>query len=292
MPRIKVPEGDLVHFIVKTRYYASQTTEFEKNLGRIRNLANRMFRDHVGYTFSGDHRLKEKGEAIFAASVARDRGRRARPSRVPGVKSHLRHLGDGAFLWQGTRTLVLGIPPALRTVDKVDFLLADRFSPALREPLLELLRSTGATLIAPPEVAAEAALRGLPASEIHLGGSIESDSLAVYAVTAINTEELAPIGYVVEMDGCVLYHAGRTALTSDMVLVGDLFHVDVMTLRLGARLPLSLWAAARAVEWTGAHWVLPWTAESVVFPKDLQKHLGDAARVKLLAPNEEWEVGQ
>lgn len=292
MPRSKIPEGELANFIVKTRYLSSQSTEQQKNLTLIRNMANRMFRDHIGYTLTGEHRIKEKGEPVFAQAVARDARRQPRSSAPAGPKSHVRYLGEGSFLWEGSKVLVLGIPPALKSVEKVDYLVADRFSPALREPMLELMGRYKPMLIALPEVVAEATLRGFNAHAVHLGGGLSLDGITIQGVNAQSSEDLAPCSFVVEMSGTVLYHAGRSALTHDMQVVGDLFHVDVMTVPLGLTLPMSFWAAARAVEWVGARWVLPWTAEEGVFPKELQKHLGDTARVKVLAANETWEVAR
>ncbi len=290
MPRTKIPEGDLVRFLVKTRYYSSQKSEHQKNLTLIRNMANRLFRDHVGYTLTGKHRLKDKGEPVFAAAVAREKGRVTRPTRVKDIPSSLRYLGNGSFLWEGSRTLVLGIPSAIRSLERIDFILADHFLPTLREPLLEVLDQRKATLVGLPEITAEATLRSFPARDLHVGGTIREPDLTLHGVTCLSSEGLAPLGFVIEMDGFTVYHPGRSAITREMKTVGDLFSIDVMTLPLGSTLPLPIWAAARAVEWVEPHWVVPWTRSEDMSFKDLQRHLGDLARVKILKTNERWKM--
>ncbi len=284
MPRSKIPEGELVHFIVKTRYFASQVADFERNLGLIRNLANRMFRDHVGYTLAGAHRIKEKGEAVFAEAVGRD-GRRL-PRTSEKRASTLRHAGGGAFVWEGSRTLVLGLPGKLPSLERIDLILADGWRDGAREALCSLMRASGATLAGLPGAVEPMAALGLPVLPMHYGGVHAEPEVTIHTVAALSSEHPHAAGFVIEMDGAVVYHAGPSALCGEMRVVGDLFRVDAMTLRLGRSLPMSAHAAAQAADWVGARWVLPWLAEPGLGTQELQKELGELARVKLLGPNE------
>ena len=64
-------------------------------------------------------------------------------------------------------------------------------------------------------------------------------------------------GFVVEMDGIVVYHAGDTGLFSDMKLIHDLYHPDVALLPVGGHYTMGPAEAMIAAEWVGAPLVIP-----------------------------------
>lgn len=74
MPQRNIPQDELINFIVKVRYYSSQTTDTKRWLGQIRNLANHMYRSYIGYTARGEYRVKAKGEHVFAEDLAQREG--------------------------------------------------------------------------------------------------------------------------------------------------------------------------------------------------------------------------
>jgi L-ascorbate metabolism protein UlaG (beta-lactamase superfamily) len=67
-----------------------------------------------------------------------------------------------------------------------------------------------------------------------------------------------PVGFVVELeDGYRIYHAGDTAVFSDMQLIRDLFAPDLALLPIGGHFTMDPRAAALAVELLGVQDVVP-----------------------------------
>jgi L-ascorbate metabolism protein UlaG (beta-lactamase superfamily) len=67
-----------------------------------------------------------------------------------------------------------------------------------------------------------------------------------------------PVGFVVEMeDGYRVYHAGDTAVFSDMRLIRDLFAPDLALLPIGGHYTMDPRGAALAVELLGVEDVIP-----------------------------------
>jgi L-ascorbate metabolism protein UlaG (beta-lactamase superfamily) len=66
-----------------------------------------------------------------------------------------------------------------------------------------------------------------------------------------------PAGVVVETEGKTIYHAGDTALFSDMRLIGEEALIDLALLPIGEHFTMGPKDAARAVEFLGAKRVVP-----------------------------------
>lgn len=66
-----------------------------------------------------------------------------------------------------------------------------------------------------------------------------------------------PMGTVVEIGGRRVYHAGDTALFTDMKLIGELYKPDVAILPVGDRFTMGPEHAKIAAEWVGAKMTIP-----------------------------------
>lgn len=167
---------------------------------------------------------------------------------------------------------------------------------------LRLARPTVST----NEIAKELARRGVPAEGINAGGGIEVDGVRVTMTDAVHSHALEiegerlpggdAAGMVVEMDGVTVYHAGDTALFSDMKTIGALYSPDVALLPIGGRFTMDPAAAMCAARWVGAPLVVPihyntWPAiEQDPGPfRDALERTTDI-RVAVLAPGESIEV--
>jgi L-ascorbate metabolism protein UlaG (beta-lactamase superfamily) len=64
-------------------------------------------------------------------------------------------------------------------------------------------------------------------------------------------------GYVIGMDGLHIYHAGDTALFSDMQLIGELYRPDVALLPIGSHFTMGPREAMMAARFVGAPLVIP-----------------------------------
>ena len=117
------------------------------------------------------------------------------------------------------------------------------------------------------EIAKELAERGLPVEGINAGGGVEIDGVRVTMTPAVHSNVLEldgqrlaggdAAGMVIEMDGVTVYHAGDTALFSDMKLIGALYEPDVALLPIGGRFTMDPAAAMCVARWVGAPLVVP-----------------------------------
>ena len=98
-------------------------------------------------------------------------------------------------------------------------------------------------------------------------------------------------GLVIRIAGISIYHAGDTALFSDMKLIGELHRPDVAILPVGDRYTMGPRHATLAAEWVGAKTAIPchydtWPPIAV----DLAEFKPRDVRVKTLKAGESIEV--
>jgi L-ascorbate metabolism protein UlaG (beta-lactamase superfamily) len=142
--------------------------------------------------------------------------------------------------------------------------------------------------------------KGVPAEGMNYGGSLEMQGVLFRMVQAIHSSwiEEAGIGcngggsagFVIGIDGLTIYHAGDTALFSDMRLIGELYRPEVALLPIGGRYTMGPEEAMIAARYIGAPLVVPihygtWPAivqDPVWFRTALERTTD--IRVKVLAP--------
>jgi L-ascorbate metabolism protein UlaG (beta-lactamase superfamily) len=156
--------------------------------------------------------------------------------------------------------------------------------------------------IAITEIAKYLASKGIPAEGMNIGGTILVDGVSFTMTPAVHStwieEGGTPVtggtaaGFVIQMDGTVIYHAGDTALFSDMKLIGQLYHPDVALLPIGGRFTMGPAEAMIAANFIGAKTVIPihyntWDkirADPSQFKTAVEKTTD--IRVKILQPGE------
>lgn len=125
----------------------------------------------------------------------------------------------------------------------------------------------GAKTVAINEIAKYLARRDIPAEPMNIGGTITVDGVRFTMTPALHSswlEDEGPgfyggvaAGYVIEMDGIRVYHAGDTGLFSDMQLIRDLYRPDVALLPVGGRYTMGPEEAMLAAQYIGAKVVIP-----------------------------------
>jgi L-ascorbate metabolism protein UlaG (beta-lactamase superfamily) len=125
----------------------------------------------------------------------------------------------------------------------------------------------GKPVIAINEVAKYLKGKGLTAEPVNLGGSVTVSGVKFTMTPAVHSnwlEEAGPgysggaaAGLVVRMDKKTVYHAGDTALFSDMQLIGELYNPDVALLPIGGRYTMGPEEAMIAARYVGAPLVIP-----------------------------------
>jgi len=97
----------------------------------------------------------------------------------------------------------------------------------------------------------------------NIGGRIETPFGAISFTQAFHSSSFngkymgMPCGFMIEFGELMLYHAGDTALFSDMELLGNIFQPDIALLPIGDRFTMGPEVAAAAAEMIGAPTVIP-----------------------------------
>lgn len=117
------------------------------------------------------------------------------------------------------------------------------------------------------ELAKYLAAKGVDAVAMNIGGTTEIDGVKFTMTQAIHSawiEEAGmgfagggTAGFVIGMDGKRIYHAGDTALFSDMKMIGELWHPDVAILPIGDLFTMGPEEAMIAAQYVGAPLVIP-----------------------------------
>jgi L-ascorbate metabolism protein UlaG (beta-lactamase superfamily) len=160
--------------------------------------------------------------------------------------------------------------------------------------------------IAITEIARYLKGQGLPVESMNIGGTILVDGVSFTMTPAIHSSWIltegvscpggVAAGLIIGMDGVKVYHAGDTALFSDMKLIGDLYHPDVALLPIGGRFTMGTTEAMIAANFIGAKTVIPihyntWDkihADPLLFKKAVEQTTD--IRVEVLRPGERLEI--
>ena len=164
----------------------------------------------------------------------------------------------------------------------------------------------GKKTVAITEIAKYLKAKGIPAESMNIGGTHIVDGVSFTMTPAVHStfiEEAgpgfsggSPAGFVIGMDGVKVYHAGDTALFSDMKLIGELYHPDVALLPIGGRYTMGVTEAMMAANFIGAKTVIPihyntWeriAADPMVLKKAVERTTD--LRVRILSPGESIEI--
>ena len=161
-------------------------------------------------------------------------------------------------------------------------------------------------VVAIGEIARYLQAQGFPAEGMNIGGTITVGGVSFTMTPAVHSAGIdsaagslpggAAAGYVIRMDGISVYHAGDTALFSDMKLIGELYHPDIALLPIGGRYTMGTREAMMAANFVGAKTVIPihyntWdriAADPVPFKTALERTTD--LTVRILKPGESFEV--
>jgi L-ascorbate metabolism protein UlaG (beta-lactamase superfamily) len=157
------------------------------------------------------------------------------------------------------------------TVDdvKVDYILLTHGHNDHVGDTVALAKKNDAVVIAPFELATFLSWKGVKTHAMHIGGSYTFDFGTVKLTQAFHgssyTDEEKqtitytgmPAGILLEVEGKTIYHAGDTALFSDMKLIGELNCIDVAFLPIGDNFTMGPRDAALAANWLQAKKVIP-----------------------------------
>ncbi len=216
---------------------------------------------------------------------------------------HLSWLGHSCVMLDGSKKVL--IDPFIRdgsvAATKPDIVAVTHGHADHLGETVALKRKT----VAVGEVAHYLSERGVPAESMNIGGTIELDGVSFTMTPAVHSSRIedesgsfdggAAAGFVIRMDGVSVYHAGDTALFSDMKLIGELCHPDIALLPIGGRYTMGTAAAMMAAQFIGAKTVIPihyntWdriAADPLLFKKALERTADISVRI--LKPGESMD---
>ncbi|UCH96589.1 MAG: metal-dependent hydrolase [Candidatus Aminicenantes bacterium] len=213
-------------------------------------------------------------------------------------------IGHSALKLEGSKTVFIdpflsGNPVASMSLDQVtraDLVVVTHDHGDHLGDAYAICKKTGATLVSIYEIAEAGAQQGIKAEGMNVGGTVTVDGAAVSLVPAIHTAGLGgtATGAVVEMDGKKVYHAGDTALTMDMQLIGEMYQPDIGFLPIDGRFNMSPKLAAKAVELLKIPKVVPFHYDTFPLvqssPEEFKRLVGDKSEVIIIKPGESVEL--
>ncbi|MCE0450556.1 MULTISPECIES: metal-dependent hydrolase [unclassified Brevibacillus] len=134
---------------------------------------------------------------------------------------------------------------------------------------VELAKKNDATIVATHELATYLSWQGVKTISMNLGGSVKLPFGKVKMTQAFHSSGVVlddekqivymgmPGGFVIELGGKTIYHAGDTGLFGDMKLIGERHNIDLAFLPIGDVFTMGPEDAIVAAEWVQADFVVP-----------------------------------
>jgi L-ascorbate metabolism protein UlaG (beta-lactamase superfamily) len=221
-------------------------------------------------------------------------------AELPGG-AQLTWLGHSTFLittTEGKRLLVEpwvmnnpACPDDLKEIRDLDAILITHAHWDHIGDAIEIGKATGATVVSIAETSRWLGSKGLEnLVEMNKGGTVEVAGCKAHMVHAVHSCGITDgdktiyggeaAGYVIELeDGFKLYHAGDTAVFSDMALIGKLLAPDLAMLPIGDHYTMGPRSAAEAVRLLDVKTVIPMHFGTFPVltgtPDDLRKEASD-----------------
>lgn len=198
-------------------------------------------------------------------------------------------------------------PPGAGELERLDLILVTHAHGDHLGDVVRLARRHGAPVVATYDLGEWFASQGVEdVRGMNLGGSQRLLGARVTQVRADHSSGFlsgdksvyggVASGYVVRLaDGFTFYHAGDTALFSDMRLIGELYQPQLAFLPIGDLYTMDPEQAAHAARLLGCRWVVPihWGTFTALSgrPGELRDHLvalESAIEVVALSPGDSW----
>ena len=225
----------------------------------------------------------------------------------------VQYLGHACFLLSTSKAKILidpfltGNPMAATTAEKVsaDWILVSHGHGDHYGDAVAIAKRTGATIVAPFELALHAGAQGVKVHPMGCGGGKEFPFGRVQLTIAHHSSSVeeegktvsiaAPVGFLLRADSKTIYFAGDTALTMDMELLGRRNSIDLALVPIGDNFTMGPLDAAEAVRMLKAKRAVPMhyntfemiEVDPAIFQKEAQKN---GCQVDVLKPGQSLEL--
>ena len=129
---------------------------------------------------------------------------------------------------------------------------------------IAISKHTNAPIIASFELANYCIEKGAKAIGINQGANLKFSWGSVRAVNANHSSSNpdlpyggANLGYIFDIEGVLIYHAGDTCLNSEMKIIGELYSPQISMLPIGGTYTMDIEHAAKASEWLNTEKIIP-----------------------------------
>ncbi|ASJ16330.1 metal-dependent hydrolase [Pyrococcus kukulkanii] len=222
----------------------------------------------------------------------------------------VKFLGHAAFYIEGSKKILIdpflnGNPQAAAKPEDfrdVDLILVTHAHGDHLGDAGEIAKLSGAKVVAMYDIAnyISEKYRGVETVGMNYGPT-EVDGVKIVQVPAWHSSSDGKYsignacGYIVEIDGVKIYHAGDTFVFKDMELFAELYGpIDVALLPIGGHFTMGPKEAAKAVELLKPKYVVPMHYNTwppiAADPEEFKKLVGEKAKVVILKPGEELEL--
>ncbi|MDK2821682.1 MAG: hypothetical protein PWP31_1647 [Clostridia bacterium] len=194
-------------------------------------------------------------------------------------------------------------PVGLKDINNLDIIMVthDHFD-HVGTDIPELVKTTGATVIAQPEIASKLKEAGVNEANIingmgmNIGGEVKVDGIKITMTQAMHSSETGdPAGYIITLeDGTTIYHAGDTGIFASMEIFGKLYDIDVALLPIGSVFTMGPKQAAYSVNLLKPRKVIP--IHYKTFPilvqdaKEFVKLCKTETEILVIDPGQEIEI--
>jgi len=220
-------------------------------------------------------------------------------------------LGHACFLLEGSKKVLIdpfltGNPTAPVKPDEldVDVILVTHGHGDHLGDAVEISKMCKAPIVCIYELSVLLSRKGAETIGMNVGGTLRFDDVSVTMVKAVHSADVVeseiisagdPVGFVVNMDGVSVYHAGDTDVFMDMKLIGELYEPKVALLPIGDLYTMGIKGALKAIELIKPEIVVPMHYNTFPAIRQNPEELKAEAekmgvKVVILKPGESLEV--